>query len=212
MILGSCEIQDLLRLMKPARKVLLCVLPVVLGLTAGSAAAGLRPDPPPKPPPPVLVPAPPPPAQPQPAPAPVIPAPSVDPSAAARLATARARAERLRAQRINTAQARAAARARRAARRRAQRAAREGTPVAVGSSPLAAQTLLEPKAARAAAVTTTLALSLMVVALLLFCLAAIPAWAVPWLWVLRGLDHRRVDLAFLGIVALLLMAILFLAG
>ncbi|HMJ00479.1 MAG TPA: hypothetical protein VK488_11645 [Gaiellaceae bacterium] len=57
-----------------------------------------------------------------------------------------------------------------------------------------------------------LALALACAALLLFSLAAIPAWVVPWPWVMRRLDHRRADLAFLGIVALLVMAVLFLAG
>ena len=42
------------------------------------------------------------------------------------------------------------------------------------------------------------ALSLMVPALLFLSLAAIPARAVPWFWVLRGLDHRRLTLAFSG--------------
>ena len=59
---------------------------------------------------------------------------------------------------------------------------------------------------------TALALTLMFAALLLFSLAAMPARAVPWPWVLRELDHRRADLAILGIVALLVMAVLFLAG
>jgi hypothetical protein len=58
----------------------------------------------------------------------------------------------------------------------------------------------------------TLALALMVAALLLFGLAAMPARAVPWPWVLRGLDNRRTDLAVLGIAALLVMVFLFLAG
>jgi hypothetical protein len=49
-------------------------------------------------------------------------------------------------------------------------------------------------------------------ALLLFSLAVIPARAVPWPWALRGLDHRRGELAFLGIAALLAIAALFLAG
>ena len=67
--------EDLLRLMRPFRKVLFCLLPVIIGLTAGSAVAGLKSDPPPKPVPPpplpaVVAPQPPPPARPQPAPPP----------------------------------------------------------------------------------------------------------------------------------------------
>jgi hypothetical protein len=55
------------------------------------------------------------------------------------------------------------------------------------------------------------ALVLMTLALLLFSLAAIPARVVPY-WALRVLDHRRENLAFMGIAALLAIAALFLAG
>jgi hypothetical protein len=199
---------------KPFRKVLIYLLPVAFGLAAGPAFAGLKPEPPPKPPPPPppqQAPAPPRPAAPQPPP-PITQGTSVDQRAAARLAAeAQARAARLRVQRAKAAHARAEARAR-AARLRAQRAraARQAEPAAVGGTPLAAQTLLEPQSRSAGVM--PLALVLMGGALLLFSLAAIPARAVPWPWVLRGLDHRRGELAFLGIVALLAMAALFLAG
>jgi hypothetical protein len=56
------------------------------------------------------------------------------------------------------------------------------------------------------------ALALMVLALLLFSLAAIPARVVPWSWALQALDNRREKLAFSGIAALLAIAALFLAG
>jgi hypothetical protein len=56
------------------------------------------------------------------------------------------------------------------------------------------------------------ALVLMVLALMLFSLAAIPARVVPWSWALQALDNRREELAFSGIAALLAIAALFLAG
>lgn len=74
--------------------------------------------------------------------------------------------------------------------------------------PLMAQLETKSKVARL----LPFAIVLMSLALLLFSLAAMPARVVPWPWVMRGLDHRRADLAFLGIVALLVMAGLFLAG
>jgi len=49
-------------------------------------------------------------------------------------------------------------------------------------------------------------------ALLLFCLAAVPAHAMPWSWAVRTLDTRREELAFLGVATLLAIAALLLAG
>jgi hypothetical protein len=207
------------------------MLPVILGLTAGSAAAGLRPDPPPKPappPPPVQVPAPPPPPVQVPAPPPVqVPAPpppaqppppvsqgtSVDANAAARLRSKRAKAAKARADRARAAR-RVAARAR--ARRRAESAG--AVPAAVPAaapaalegtrSPLAAEFQPESRLARV----MPFALALTGLAFVLFSLAAIPARAVPWSWAMRALDNRRENLAFMGIAALLAIAALFLAG
>ena len=209
--------------MRVFRKVLLCLVPVLFALGAGSAVAGLKPDPPPKPPPPPpprQAPAPPPPVEPPPVqsqstppPPPVVESTTVDESTAAQLAAeARARAASLRAQRARAAQAQARAR-RRAARLRAQRAAaREVAASAlVGRRrPLAAQTLFEPKS-RAARV-LPLALLLMGVAVLLFGLAAVPARTLPWPWAVRIINTRREELAFLGVAALLAIAALFLAG
>jgi hypothetical protein len=222
---------DLLRSVRPLRKVLFCLLPALCGLAAGPAAAGLRPDPPPKPPPPPpprQAPAPPPPAQPAPVqpppaqPAPVQPQPTPSPvakttsvnerAAARQAARARARALRLRAQRARVARAQAKARAR-AIRLRAQHAAARKAAAAalVGRrSPLAAETLFEPES-RAASV-MPLAPLLMGLALVLFSLAAVPARAVPWSWAVRTLDTRREELAFLGIAVLLATAALFVAG
>jgi hypothetical protein len=213
----------LLRLVRPLRKVLICVLPVVFALGAGSAVAGLQPDPPPKPPQPEA------PAQ----PAPVQPAPaqraSVQPAqapsdvakttssnekAAARLAAnGRARAARLRAQRARAARAHARAQAQARARARATRLhARQATSAALvrRRDPPAAETLFEPKS-RAASV-MPLGPLLMGLALLLFSLAAVPACAVPWSRTVRTLETRREELAFLGIATFLATAALFLAG
>jgi hypothetical protein len=66
----------------------------------------------------------------------------------------------------------------------------------------------ESKAARV----MPFALMLILAALLFFSLAAIPARVVPWYWAVQALDHRREGLAFLGIVALVAIAALFLAG
>ena len=216
-----CGVEDLLRLIKRFPKVLLCVLPVVLGLTAGPALAGLKPDPPPKPappPPPVSIPAPPPPTQPQPPPPPppVRQGTSVDATAAARLAAAnRARRARTRAARLKVKQAKAAKKAQAVARARARRRARSGHAVPASARvaldrtrhPLAAQLQPESKVARV----LPFALVLMGLALLLFSLAAVPARVMPW-WAERALDHRRENLAFMGVAALLAIAALFLAG
>ena len=56
------------------------------------------------------------------------------------------------------------------------------------------------------------ALMLILAAVLLFSLAAVPARVVPWYWAVETLDHRREELAFLGVAALLAIAALFLAG
>jgi len=216
--------------MRPFRKVLLCVLPVTLGLAAGPAAAGLKPDPPPKPvppPPPAVIPAPPPPVRPQPAPPPPPPPPveqqsSVD-TAAQRAAEAQARraqirAARLQAKRAKIRKARAKARAARMAaharaeqrRERNARGVPAAAPVAVARarSPLAADFRAESRLTRV----LPFAIVLMSLALLLFSLAAIPARAVRWSWAERALDHRRENLAFMGLAALLALAALFLAG
>ena len=220
MMLGSREIEDLLRLMRPIRTVMLCVLPVVLGLTAGPAFAGLKPDPPPKPappppPPPVFV-APPPPAQPQPPPPPVRQGTSVDANAAARLAAeARARRTRTRAARLKVRRAKAAKRAKAIARARARRRAQSARTIPAAARvaldrtrhPLAAQLQPESKVARV----LPFALVLMGLAFLLFSLAAVPARVMPW-WAERALDNRRENLAFMGIAALLAIGALFLAG
>jgi hypothetical protein len=214
--------------MRPFRKVLLCVLPVILGLTAGSAAAGLKPDPPPKPvppPPPAVAPQPPPPppALPQPAPPPPPPpvqqGTSVDTAAQrAAEAQARIRAARLQAKRAKIRKAQAKARAARVAaharaeqrRERSALGVPAAAPVALerARNPLAAQFRAESRLARV----LPFAIVLMGLALLLFSLAAIPARAVPWSWAERALDHRRENLAFMGIAALLALVALFVAG
>jgi hypothetical protein len=210
--------------MRPFRKVPFCVLPVILGLTAGSAAAGLKPDPPPKPtppPPPAVAPQPPPPAEPQPPPPPPPPVqqePSVD-TAAREAAEAQARIRAaLQAKRAKIRKARAKARAARVAaharaeQRRERRAlgVPAAAPVALerARNPLAAQFQAESTLARV----LPFAIVLLGLALLFFSLAAIPARAVPWSWAERALDHRRENLAFIGIAALLALVALFLAG
>ena len=217
-----CGVDDLLRLIRRFPKVLLCVLPVVLGMTAGPAFAGLKPDPPPKPappPPPVSIPAPPPPAQPQPQPPPPPPVSqgtSVDANAAARLAAAnRARRARARAARLKVKRAQAAKKAQAIARARARRRAQSARTVPAAARvalnrtrhPLAAQLQPESKVARV----LPFALVLMGLAFLLFSLAAVPARVMPW-WAERALDNRRENLAFMGVAALLAIGALFLAG
>jgi hypothetical protein len=113
----------------------------------------------------------------------------VDSSAARLAAEARARAERLRVERIKAAQALASAHAR-------------------AVRPLVAHFEPESRAARV----MPFVLVLMVLALLFFSLAAIPARVVPWSWALHALDSRREELAFSGIAALLAIAALFLVG
>jgi hypothetical protein len=211
-----CAVEPSTRPVSPLRKVLVCLLPAVFGLTAASATAGLRPDPPPKPPPPPpqQAPAPPPRAQPQPAPppraqpglppaAPRQPAPppsgerpSADQTAAARrAATERARALRLRAQRAAAARKAKAKLAALATKRRlvAHRA--------VG------QESSEP----GSQVARVLALALLA-PLVLFILALTPTRALPWGWAVRALERRREELAFLGMGVLVLIAFLFLAA
>lgn len=215
-----CGVDDLLRLIRRFPKVLLCVLPVVLGITAGPAFAGLKPDPPPKPappppPPPVRV-APPPPVQVQPPPPPVRQGTSVDANAAARLAAAnRARRARARAARLKVKRAQAAKKAQAIARARARRRAQSARTVPAAARvaldrtrhPLAAQLQPESKVARV----LPFALVLMGLAFLLFSLAAVPARVMPW-WAERALDNRRENLAFMGVAALLAIGALFLAG
>ncbi len=216
-----CGVDDLLRLIRRFPKVLLCVLPVVLGITAGPAFAGLKPDPPPKPappPPPVSIPAPPPPAQPQPQPPPPPPVSqgtSVDANAAARLAAANRARARTRAARLKAKRAEAAKKAQAIARARARRRAQSARTVPAAARvaldrtrhPLAAQLQPESKVARV----LPFALVLMGLAFLLFSLAAVPARVMPW-WAERALDNRRENLAFMGIAALLAIGALFLAG
>ena len=211
--------------MRPFRKVPFCLLPVILGLAAGPAVAGLKPDPPPKPtppPPPAVAPQPPPPAQPQPPPPPPPPVqqgPSVDTAARqAAEAQARIRAARLQAKRAKIRKARAKARAARLAaharaeqrRERSALGVPAAAPVALdrARNPLAAQFRAESRLARV----LPFAIVLMGLALVLFSLAAIPARALPWSWAERALDHRRENLAFIGIAALLALVALFLAG
>jgi hypothetical protein len=135
----------------------------------------------------------------------------VDQKTAARLAAeARARAARLRAQRARTAKAWATTR-RRAARERADAVVQAESAALVGRRrPLVAQTPFETESKVARVM--PFALMFILAALLFFSLAAIPARVVPWYWAVQALDHRREELAFLGIAALLAIAALFLAG
>jgi hypothetical protein len=131
---------------------------------------------------------------------------------------ARIRAERLQAERAKIRKARAKARAARVAaharaeqrREQSARGVPAAAPVAFERtrSPLAEQFQAESRLARV----LPFAIALMSLALLLFSLAAIPARAVPWSWAERALDHRRENLAFIGIAALLALVALFLAG
>ena len=193
--------------MRPLHKALIWLLPAALSLaTAGSAAAGLRPDPPPiTKPPPRQAPAPPP-VQPQPPPAQPPPT-SGDQNAARRnAAAARANAARLQAQRASVARARAAARGR-IARERAQRAAGE----AAASKTAASRRAATPAALSEPNSKATWALPLVLVmlgaGLLLFGLVLVPPAAVPWPWAARVLGDRREELAFVSAAGLLAMGI-----
>lgn len=204
-------------------KVLFCLLPAVLGLTAASATAGLRPDPPPKTPPPPPQQAPPPPrpaqpppgppppaqpeplpaAQPQPAPPPIDERPSADQTAAARrAAAARARTARVRAQRAAAARKAKAKLAALKAERRLEAKRRLIGRRVVGQAPEPSKS--DSRAAR------VLAFALLA-PLLLFILALAPARALPRGWAVRALEPRREELAFLGMGVLMLIAFLFFA-
>lgn len=202
----------------PLRKVLVCLLPAVFGLTAASATAGLRPDPPPKPPPPTprQAPAPPLPAQPQPAPppraqpepppaAPRPPAPppvGERPSAAQTAAARREAAQRARAARVRAQRAAAARKA------KAKLAALETKRRLVGRR-VVGQESSKPESRAARVLPYAL---LLLAPLVLLILAIAPARALPRGWAVRALEPRREDLAWLGIGVLVLIAFLFLAA
>lgn len=236
MVVGVYEGDEAMRSVSPLRKLLFCLVPVVFGLVAASATAGLRPDPPPKkpppPPPPRQAPAPPPPVQEAPAPPPPVqPQPAVVPraqpepppaasrqpapqpvrkqsSAAQIAAVKRARLARARASRVRAQRAAARRRAEDARKAKAEQAALLATERRLaGGRPVGQESSkAEPGSAR------VLLFALLLAPLALFSLAFAPARALPRGWAVSALEPRREELAFLGMGALFLIAVIFLAG
>jgi hypothetical protein len=213
---GSAASLRRLRSFVPSGVVLCAVLGAVSLVSAGPAAADLRPDPPklpqrpppPPPPPASLAPERPQLAPPPPAPLPAPPPPPVRPSNPTPASGARpsptSRKESPRAQR--------AARAHRTPVPRQARSIRVPAAAAVLTRPKQPLPVVSPFSSPRSNPTVIVALTLpmVIVGLLLVVAVLVPARSVPWPEPARVLSERREDLAFAGVAILAATAVCFL--